>query len=194
MRRGTPHGFESRSGGGNSSSQGNNGVTLDGVVIAASAPVDAILGAYTIAAFDDCGAHFNPFEGYHMHGAVGCSEVVDSSADDPAMFGYAMDGYPLHSPFEDDAALETAGLDECNGHTTDEAGYHYHANSADQNQVVECLVGQTVAGGDAAGGRPAGGERPDGTPPGEETEGCATFGVTGCLVPAQSSFSESMAW
>ena len=151
-------------------SQGNNGVTLDGVVIAASAPVDAILSAYTIAAFDDCGAHFNPFEGYHMHGAVGCSEIDASSADDPAMFGYAMDGYPLHSPFENDAALEAAGLDECNGHTTDEAGYHYHANSAEQNQVVECMVGQTVAGGDAAGGPPDG-ERPDGPPPGEEDEG-----------------------
>jgi len=147
------------------SSQGNNGVTLDGVVIAASAPVDAILSAYTIAAFDDCGAHFNPFDGYHLHGAVGCSEI-DASSDDPAMFGYAMDGNALHSPFEDDAAFEAAGLDECNGHTTDEAGYHYHANSAEQNQVVECLVGQTVAGGDAGG--PPAGERPDGPPPAEE--------------------------
>ena len=58
--------------------QGNQGVTLDGVVIAASAPVDAILGAYTIAAFDDCGAHFNPFDGYHLHGAVGCSEIDEA--------------------------------------------------------------------------------------------------------------------
>ena len=132
-------------------SQGNNGVTLDGVVIAASAPVDAILSAYTIAAFDDCGAHFNPFEGYHMHGAVGCSELGDAADGETPMFGYAMDGYPLHSPFEEDAALEAAGLDECNGHTTDEFGYHYHANSAEQNQVVECLIGQTVAGDDAGG-------------------------------------------
>ncbi|MBK8293443.1 MAG: hypothetical protein IPK93_01195 [Solirubrobacterales bacterium] len=62
---------------------GNQGVTLDGVVIAASAPVDAILGAYTIAAFDDCGGHFNPNEGYHLHGAVGCSEVGDAVDGDP---------------------------------------------------------------------------------------------------------------
>ncbi|PFG34457.1 YHYH protein [Sanguibacter antarcticus] len=99
---------------------GNLGVTLDGVVIAESAPVDAILGAYTIAAFDDCGAHFNPFEGYHMH----------------------------------DATAEAAGLDECNGHTTEEAGYHYHANSAEKNQVIECFVGQSVAGDEAGGGGP----------------------------------------
>ncbi|WP_236745392.1 hypothetical protein [Rhodococcus sp. BS-15] len=43
-------------------SQGILGITLDGVRIDASAPVDAILGAYTIAAFDDCGGHFNPTE------------------------------------------------------------------------------------------------------------------------------------
>ena len=124
------------------------------MVIAASAPVDAILGVYTIAAFDDCGAHFNPFEGYHMHGAVGCSEIGDTVDGETPMFGYAMDGYPVHSPL-DEADVEAAGLDECNGHTTDEAGYHYHANSAAENQVIECLMGQTVAGNEG-GGRPPG--------------------------------------
>ncbi len=43
------------------------GVTFNGVRIDAAAPVDAILGAYTIAAFDDCGGHVNPFDGYHYH-------------------------------------------------------------------------------------------------------------------------------
>ncbi len=145
------------------SPQGNQGITLDGVVIAEAAPAAAILGAYTIAAFDDCGAHFNPFEGYHMHGAVGCSEVGDDVDGDPAMFGYAMDGYAVHSPFDDDEAAAAAGLDECNGHTTEAAGYHYHANSAAENQVVECLVGQSVAGADVGGGGPPGG----GPPPGD---------------------------
>ncbi len=140
--------------------QGNLGVTLDGVVIAASAPVDAILGAYTIAAFDDCGSHFNPFEGYHMHGAVGCSEVDESVDGDTPMFGYAMDGYPVHSPL-DPADVDAAGLDGCNGHTTEAAGYHYHANPAEENKVIECMIGQTVAetaeGGPPAEGPPAGG-------------------------------------
>ena len=131
---------------GPAASQGNLGITLDGVVIAASAPVDAILGAYTIAAFDDCGAHFNPFEGYHMHGAVGCSELGDAVDGDTPMFGYAMDGYPVHSPLADDD-IESAGLDECNGHSTDAAGYHYHANSAEKNGVIACLIGQSVTGG-----------------------------------------------
>jgi hypothetical protein len=136
-------------------------VTLNGVVIAEAAPVDAILSAYTIAAFDDWGGHYNPFEGYHLHGAVGCSEVGESAAGDPPMFGYALDGYAIHSPFE--AGEEPDDLDECKGHTTADAGYHYHANSAEKNQVVECLVGQTAAGTDeGAGGPPEGGGGPPG--------------------------------
>lgn len=131
---------------------GNSGVTLDGVVIAEAAPVAAILSAYTIAAFDDCGGHFNPFEGYHLHGAVGCSENGETVDSETPIFGYAMDGYPVHSPLDDDA-LAAADLDECNGHTTEEAGYHYHANSAEQNNVISCLVGQSVAG-DQRGGPP----------------------------------------
>ncbi len=117
------------------------GVTLDGITIAPAAPVSAILSAYTIAAFDDCGGHFNPFEGYHLHGAVGCSESGDATDGETPMFGYALDGYPLHSPL-DDGDLAGADLDECGGHTTDELGYHYHANSAEKNLVVTCLVGQ----------------------------------------------------
>ncbi len=137
-----------------SSASGNLGVTLDGVVIAAAAPVDAILSAYTIAAFDDCGGHYNPFDGYHLHGAVGCSEVGDAADGETAMFAYAMDGFPVHSPLDD---ADSADLDECNGHTTDELGYHYHANNAAENLVIECMVGQTVAGAEA-GDRPAPGD------------------------------------
>ena len=125
-----------------STPRGNLGVTLDGVVIAASAPVDAILGAYTIAAFDDCGGHYNPTDGYHMHGATGCSEVEEISEGDTAMFAYAMDGFAVFSPLTD---VDSADLDACNGHETDEHGYHYHANNAAENQVIECLIGETVA-------------------------------------------------
>ncbi|MBH0130761.1 YHYH protein [Salinibacterium sp. NK8237] len=151
--------------------QGNLGVTLDGVIIAASAPVDAILGAYTIAAFDDCGAHFNPFEGYHMHGATGCSEVGDAADGETAIFGYAMDGFAVHSAYTDDE-LADVELDECNGHTTDELGYHYHANSAADNMVIECFMGQTVAGDEeGAGGPPAGGAPDGGAPPEDAPDG-----------------------
>ncbi len=141
-----------------SSPRGIQGITLDGVRIDASAPVDAILGAYTIAAFDDCGGHYNPNEGYHLHGAVGCSEVGAAADGDTPIFGYALDGYAVHSPYG--AGEAPADLDACNGHTTDADGYHYHANSAAQNLVVRCLIGQTVAGsadGAGAGGPPGGG-------------------------------------
>ena len=131
-------------------SNGNLGVTLDGIVIAQSAPVDAILSAYTIAAFDDCGGHYNPVDGYHLHGAVGCSEVGDATAEETPMFAYAMDGFPVHSALADPDA---ADLDECGGHDIGD-GYHYHANPAEENLVIECFMGQTVSSGDA--GRPAG--------------------------------------
>lgn len=156
---------------GSTSSSGNWGVTLNGVVIAASAPVDAILSAYTIAVFDDCGGHINPFDGYHLHGARGCSEVGEATADETPIFAYAMDGYPIHSPLSDEQAA-AADLDECNGHETEEFGYHYHANPAEENSVITCFNGLTVGGGDERG--PGG----DGGPP-EDGEGGGRGGQGG---------------
>ena len=117
------------------------GVTLNGVTIAPAAPVDAILGAYTIAAFDDCGGHINPVDGYHLHGAVGCGEVEVEGHE--AIFGYALDGFAIHSPSEDGTVYED--LDSCGGHTTDELGYHYHASPAADNAVIGCLSGATAS-------------------------------------------------
>lgn len=135
---------------------GNLGVTLDGIVIAESAPVDAILGAHTIAAFDDCGGHFNPGAGYHLHGAMGCGTLeADAAEGETAVFGYAVDGYPIHLPLEGQA-LAGADLDECNGHSTPTEGYHYHANDAAKNAVLPCLTGEYVATA-----RPDGPPRPE---------------------------------
>ncbi len=131
---------------------GSLGITLNGVIIDAPAPVDAILGAYTIAAFDDCGGHINPVAGYHLHGAVGCSESGEAIDGETPIFAYAMDGYAIHSPL-DDAAEADAGLDECHGHTTDADGYHYHAASVAENAVLSCFTGVTVEGTGAGPGR-----------------------------------------
>lgn len=134
---------------------GNFGITFDGVVIAESAPVDAILGAHTIAAFDDCGGHYNPVAGYHLHGVTGCGHLEGDSADgETQMFGYAADGYPIHLPLTS-TALKTTKLDKCNGHSTASEGYHYHANSAAKNAILPCLMGEYVSNG-AEGGRPQG--------------------------------------
>lgn len=122
------------------------GVTTNGLVIAASAPVDAILGAYTIAAFDDCGGHFNPIEGYHMHAYTNCegthygSEIDDPNAE-TQMIGYALDGVAVFAPLAHDSTIE---LDECNGRTTEQDGYHYYAQSPEKNRIVKCFTGLTA--------------------------------------------------
>lgn len=152
----------------------NRGITLNGVIIANSAPVDAILSAYTIAAFDDCGGHINPFDGYHLHGAVGCSEVGEAVDGETPIFAYALDGYAIHSPLAEEYVDEIE-LDECGGHETEADGYHYHANSAEENAVLTCFLGLTVqAQGqgddhqDDTGGGPGGQGRPDFTLAAEE--------------------------
>lgn len=127
-------------------SGGDLGVTLNGLVIAPSAPVDAILGAYTIAAFDDCGGHFNPIEGYHMHAYTDCEGAdYDASIEDPnaetKMIGYALDGVAVFAPLAHDSTID---LDECNGRTTDKDGYHYYAQSAELNRIVKCFKGLTA--------------------------------------------------
>ena len=123
---------------------GTLGVTLDGVVIENSAPIDLILGNYTIGAFDPCGGHVNPQEGYHMHATTGCSDSTEAvSEGETAVFGYALDGFAIHAPYDSDAEAD-AGLDECNGHETAELGYHYHANQVEENAVLTCFSGMTT--------------------------------------------------
>ncbi len=140
---------------------GNVGVTLNGVVIDPSAPIEAILGAYTIAAFDDCGGHVNPVEGYHVHAATDCSEVGEAEEGETPPFAIAMDGFAIHSPY--DEGEEPSDLDECGGHETESLGYHYHANPPEENAVLSCLMGSVeesqaaaAGGGPPAGGPPAG--------------------------------------
>ena len=127
------------------------GVTLNGVRIDGSAPVRDILRAYTIAAFDDCGGHFNPFEGYHMHASMGCSGIEVEGHG--LHFGYALDGYAIFTALAEEA---TSDLDPCGGHHSDALGYHYHAAPAAENSVVRCLTG-AIANDTSAGPPPRGG-------------------------------------
>ena len=141
-----------------SSPRGNLGVTINGLVISASAPVDAILGAYTIAAFDDCGGHFNPTAGYHLHAYTGCEGIeYESHIDNPnaetKIIGYAMDGVAVFAPL---SSKSTIKLDECNGRTTAKDGYHYYAQSAEKNLVVKCVKGLTAVDPLAANEGPGG--------------------------------------
>ena len=137
----------------------NLGVTLNGALVSGSADMTAILASYTIAAFDDCGGHINPALGYHVHGTAGCSDVGEAPDGETPPFAYALDGFTIHAPYDDGVAAE---LDECNGHTSGEYGYHYHANTIEQNATLTCLMGQIAEGQEGGGGPPpgGGGDRP----------------------------------
>ena len=131
------------------------GVALNGVNFDPPAPVAAILGAHTIAAFDDCGGHVNLVAGYHYHAATGCSHALPEDDGHASHIGYALDGYAMHADVGDDG-LEPTDLDECRGHTDDVRGYHYHAASAGENMFIGCFRGE-IEGEDTAGpGGPGG--------------------------------------
>lgn len=123
------------------------GVALDGVKLEAAAPVDAILGAYTIAAFDDCIGHVNPYEGYHYHGANhgegSCPAIPFESDGHAGMFAYALDGYGIYGMLDKNGE-EATDLDSCRGHSDDIRGYHYHTASAGENTFIGCFRGETA--------------------------------------------------
>ncbi len=121
--------------------RGDVGVSLNGTSLAAPAPVAAILGAYTIAAFDDCGGHINPNAGYHYHAATGCTEIITQNDGHAAVLGYAMDGYAIHGMLNGNG-MEPGDLDVCRGHTDATRGYHYHAASAGENMFIGCFRGE----------------------------------------------------
>lgn len=114
-----------------------NGIRLDG-----PAPVDAILGAYTIAPFDDCGGHINLFVGYHYHAVTDCLTEAESDGDHGSIIGLAMDGFAIFGTTLTDGK-RPVDLDECFGHETADMGYHYHAGEAGGNQILGCLSAQT---------------------------------------------------
>ena len=136
---------------------GTVAVMLNGVQADPPAPVAAILGAHTIAAFDDCGGHVNPVDGYHYHAATGCSVEVSQCDGHAPLIGYALDGYALHAMTGTDG-VEPTDLDACRGHEDADRGYHYHAAGAGENMFIGCLRGETVGtttdgpGGDGPGG------------------------------------------
>ncbi len=117
------------------------GVSFSGTRFDGPAPIDAILGAYTIAPFDDCGGHVNMHVGYHIHAVKGCTKEHKSTNHHAPIIGYAMDGYPLHAQ-KDEKGHEPKDLDKCRGHKTDELGYHYHADDPGKNAIIPCFSGE----------------------------------------------------
>ncbi|MCU7371167.1 YHYH protein [Paucibacter sp. O1-1] len=120
------------------------GIALDGAELSVLAPVNAILGSYTIAAFDDCGGHTNAHQGYHCHSTTGCTDKQATTTSDghAPLIGYASDGYGIYAMRNSEGKEES--LDECRGITDDTRGYHYHAASPSENMFIGCMHGETV--------------------------------------------------
>lgn len=119
------------------------GIALNGVEFSASAPVNNILAAYTLAPFDDAGGHINVNQGYHYHAATGVSYEVSQDDGHAAMIGYAADGHGIYAQKNEDGN-EPNDLDGCRGHYDDTRGYHYHVDAAGSNNFIDCLYGAYV--------------------------------------------------
>lgn len=116
------------------------GIAFNGVVFDAPAPVNAILGAYTLAPFDDAGGHINMGAGYHYHAATGMSKKIQQADGHAAMIGYALDGFGIYERLSSNGT-EYLDLDASRGHSDAIRGYHYHVDKAGANNFINSLAG-----------------------------------------------------
>ncbi len=116
------------------------GLAFNGVRFDAPAPTDAILGAYTLAPFDDAGGHINLNAGYHYHAATGLTTEIAQADGHAPMIGYAVDGHGMYAQLNVDGT-EPNDLDACRGHYDDTRGYHYHVAAPGTNSFIDCLSG-----------------------------------------------------
>lgn len=119
------------------------GIAFNGVVFDAPAPVNAILGAYTLAPFDDAGGHINLAAGYHYHAATGLSTKISQNDGHSAMIGYALDGFGMYERLSASGS-EYTDLDTSRGHYDTTRGYHYHVDKAGSNNFINSLAGPYV--------------------------------------------------
>jgi len=119
------------------------GIAFNGVVFDAPAPVSAILGAYTLAPFDDAGGHINIGAGYHYHAATGKTTKITQTDGHAAMIGYALDGFGIYENLNT-AGVEDTDLDASRGHYDSIRGYHYHVAKAGTNSFINSLAGAYV--------------------------------------------------
>lgn len=73
-----------------------SGVAYNGIRFDAPAPLDAILSAYTIAPFDDCGGHVNTHVGYHYHAVTDCLNAAPAPMVDVAVRRLRVARDPAH--------------------------------------------------------------------------------------------------
>jgi len=141
--------------------------------------------AVKLEIFDSCCGHPDPMGRYHYHKYPVCikSPFKDPEGEHSPLIGYAFDGYSIYGPNGENGKPPT-DLDECNGHTDKERGYHYHVTAGypyilggyhgvvDQKNFDHGppggIAGPGVRGGppgEPPRGRGRGGPPPDGPPP-----------------------------
>lgn len=121
--------------------------------------------AVRLEVFDSCCGHPDPGGRYHYHKFPVCvkSPFKDTPGKHSPLVGYAFDGYGIYGPRSDGGKPPT-DLDECNGHSDDERGYHYHATEsypyivgAYHGEVDKSNIDRPPGGGPPGGGPPGGG-------------------------------------
>lgn len=119
-----------------------SGVAYNGVRLDGPAPLDAILGEYTISPFDDCGGHVNPFGGYHYHAVTDYLDDAANAEDQGTPIGIVVVGYVILLRL---IAIDTASanLDQCSGHADTDGSYHYHVREAGSNAILGYMTAQT---------------------------------------------------
>ncbi|MGB5666968.1 MAG: YHYH protein [Maribacter sp.] len=135
--------FATGPGGPMSTVPSTRGIALNGIEYSAPAPINNILGAYTLAPFDDAGGHINVHQGYHYHAATGLSISIEQDDNYAPLIGYAIDGHGIYAMLDGDGS-EPTDLDYCRGHSDDIRGYHYHVDAAGNNNFINCLQGAYV--------------------------------------------------
>jgi hypothetical protein len=80
--------------------------------------------------FDECCGHPDPVGRYHYHIYPKCihSSFKDDAGRHSPLIGYAFDGFAIFGPLGEDGKRPD-DLDECNGHSDDVRGYHYHVTN-----------------------------------------------------------------
>ncbi|WP_273566127.1 YHYH protein [Maribacter halichondriae] len=132
--------FATGPGGPGNSAPSTRGVALNGIEFSAPAPVDNILGAYTLAPFDDAGGHINVHQGYHYHAATGFGTQIAQDDGHAPLIGYALDGFGIYELLDTSDNAPT-DLDNLRGHSDDTRGYHYHVDEAGNNNFINGLKG-----------------------------------------------------
>ncbi|MEK9627476.1 MAG: YHYH protein [Nitrospinota bacterium] len=87
---------------------------------------------------DSCLGHPAPTGVYHYHCTPGCVHRDIPNQHSPVI-GYAFDGFKIYG-LQDKGGHPPNDLDQCNGHSDEERGYHYHTTE-DFPFVLGCYRG-----------------------------------------------------